>query len=275
MLLWGERKRGEANMSVLSHLTQLSSRLVISDVEDIKIERSIETLSSRVSNYFGTEIRRHFIFGSYNRSTILPRVIDEESDIDYMVVFNNNQGFKPNTFLDKLRRFVSYKYSTSEIHRSYPTIVLELNHIKFELVPATLSIWNSLRIPAPSKHYEEWIDTDPNSFNAELTRKNQVSASQIKPLIRLMKYWNAKNGSHLYSYILEKHLVEQPYMFCYNLKDYVNSAIFNLPFNYENAQSYREKVERARRIMGNVISLENAGRTIDAETEIKKLFPSF
>jgi len=54
-----------------------------------------------------------------------------------MVIFNiyDGQG-KPQTYLDRLRELAEVKYSTSEISQSNPTIVLALNHIKFELVPA-------------------------------------------------------------------------------------------------------------------------------------------
>ena len=81
-------------------------------------------------------IEEKFNFGSYTRVTILQRKADEESDVDYMVVFDNSNNYTPQTFLDRLKRFAETKYSTSEIYQSSPTIVLELNNIKFELVPA-------------------------------------------------------------------------------------------------------------------------------------------
>jgi hypothetical protein len=61
--------------------------------------------------------------------------MDEKSDIDYMVVFSD-RDYQPQTYLDRLRRFTEYYYQKSEIKQSHPTIQLELNHIRFELVPA-------------------------------------------------------------------------------------------------------------------------------------------
>ena len=81
-----------------------------------------------------------------------------------MVVFNNGFGYKPETFFRKLKDFAKAKYSTSEIYRDSPTIVLELNHIKFELVPAysSSSYWSKqYNIPAPRSAYADWIPTDP------------------------------------------------------------------------------------------------------------------
>jgi hypothetical protein len=156
-------------MSVQSFLDDLASKLVIKEDEKLKINTSISTLSNRISSYFGSLISDQFKFGSYTRGTILPRKADSHSDIDYMIVFNNPYKYKPQTFLNHLKSFVEAYYQKSEIYQSYPTIALELQHIKFELVPATKDWWGTLRIPSPSNVYEDWITTDPNGFNNQLT----------------------------------------------------------------------------------------------------------
>lgn len=121
-------------MSVNSYLSDCASNLVLSTNEKDSINTSINTLETRLNSYFGSDIEEQFKFGSYTRVTILPRKVDENSDVDYMIVFDNSNNYKPQTFLDRLKRFAETKYSTSEIYQSSPTIVLELNKIKFELV---------------------------------------------------------------------------------------------------------------------------------------------
>ena len=123
-------------MSVNTYLSDSASNLVLSTKEKESITTSINTLEIRLESYFGANIEEKFKFGSYTRVTILPRKVDEESDVDYMVVFDNSNNYTPQTFLDRLKRFAETKYSTSEIYQLSPTIVLELNNIKFELVPA-------------------------------------------------------------------------------------------------------------------------------------------
>ena len=92
-------------MTVSTHLTSLGSNLVLSEDEKTSITKSITTLSSRLSAYFGSNITSHFQFGSYTRGTILPRKADSNSDIDYMIVFNTSDGQKkPQTYLDRLKR---------------------------------------------------------------------------------------------------------------------------------------------------------------------------
>ena len=76
-------------MSVNSYLCLLASELVLSGNEKNSITTSIETLKRRLGSYFAQEeIKDNFIFGSYTRFTILPRKFDDESDIDFMIVFD-------------------------------------------------------------------------------------------------------------------------------------------------------------------------------------------
>ena len=84
-------------MSVNSYLTNLASSSIIRDAEKISINKSIENLQSKLKIVDSSK-SDHFIFGSHNRGTILPRTIDENSDIDYMIVFDDNSK-KPQSYL--------------------------------------------------------------------------------------------------------------------------------------------------------------------------------
>jgi hypothetical protein len=201
--------------------------------------------------------------------TILPRKADSRSDIDYMIVFDNNNGYKPQTFIDRLKRFAEAKYSTSEIAQSHPTVVLKLNHIKFDLVPAYENWWGVLQIPAPSSSYQDWMSTDPNGFNDDLTSKNQNNSNLIKPMIRLVKYWNAQNGYVYDSFLLEKSMVANSYWSCYNLKDYFFEAINDLQ-TWDLPQYKKDKVQRAQDIAAKTKEYEEDDMPASAESEIKK-----
>lgn len=129
-------------MSVLSYLTNLSSQLVLSTDERINISVSLGFLKTRLNNWSHSgDILEQEVFGSYDRDTILPRKYDEGSDVDYMIVFKNPNNYQPETFRGWLKKFAEDKYTRSEIYLDYPTTVLELSHIKFELVPAVKPMW--------------------------------------------------------------------------------------------------------------------------------------
>lgn len=257
-----------AEMSVLSYLQKRSSDAVLSGTEKTSITTSISTLQSRLNSYFGSALSTHFKFGSSTRDTILPRSMDARSDIDYMVVFAEG-GYKPQTYLDRLKRFVEAKYQTSELYQSSPTMVLELNHIRFELVPALKGYYSGYQIPDGANG---WQSTDPNDFNERLSTKNAAEGYHLKPVIRLAKYWNAKNGYVFDSYGLEKWIVEQWYFLCSNQRDYL-FAIFEKLALPTDTQWRKDKVQRGKDIVSEVKRLEAAEMPFTAEAEVKKLIP--
>ncbi|MBE9053181.1 nucleotidyltransferase [Nostocales cyanobacterium LEGE 11386] len=260
-------------MSVNSHLTSLASTLVLSDEEKLSISTSINTLSSRLTSHFSNTVTSHFQFGSSTRGTILPRKVDNHSDIDYMVVFNISDGQKkPQTYLDRLRRFVELKYSRSEIYQSHPTIVLSLNHINFELVPA---IYNyNYQIPSPASSWLEWTSTDPLGTNQLLQDKNKNNNYQIKPLVRLVKYWNTCKGHPFPSFSIEQHILSRSFSQCSLLKDYFYEFWSGFNCTYDTAQYIKDMVNSAKQYAIKAKEYENNNMPIHAEMEIKKIVPS-
>lgn len=256
-------------MSVLSFLTDTARNAVLSSTEQSLIATSITTLQSRMALHFDSDvIKQHFRFGSSTRGTILPRSMDEHSDIDYMVVFSENNA-TPQTYLNRLKAFVEKRYGSSEIYQSNPTIVLELNHIKFDLVPATTTWLDELQIPNTSGG---WVTTNPNSFNATLEAKNKEHKSLIKPTIRLFKYWNAASGFPFESFTMEKWVCGLNYWWLTNQKDYFFSVIDNLSTNWQYSKWVNDEITRAKNIVNKVKQYEKDEMPVSAETEIKKLF---
>jgi predicted nucleotidyltransferase len=251
----------------------LGSNLVLSEDEKTSITKSITTLSSRLSAYFGSNITSHFQFGSYTRGTILPRKADSNSDIDYMIVFNTSDGQKkPQTYLDRLKRFAEAKYSTSEIYQSSPTIVLSLNHIKFELVPA---IYNyAYQIPSPSSSWMEWMSTDPLGANQALQDKNKAENYQIKPLVRLIKYWNSTQGHLFTSFSIEQYIVGKYFWSCTTLRDYFYAFWDDFSCADGCSQNTKDRVARAKKYAAQAKQYEADNMPASAETEIKKIVPS-
>jgi hypothetical protein len=251
----------------------LGSDLVLSTEEKSIISTSINTLSTRLSAYFGTGITSKLQFGSSIRGTILPRKADSKSDIDYMIVFDTSEGQKkPQTYLDRLKRFAESKYQTSEISQSSPTIVLSLNHIRFELVPA---IYNyDYQIPSPASSWSEWTSTDPTATNDALQNKNKTENYQIKPLVRLFKYWNASKGHPFRSFELEQYVVGKYFWSCSALKDYFYDLWSGFDCTYDTAQYIKDMVASAKEHARKAKEHEENDMPVSAESEIKKIVPA-
>lgn len=256
-------------MSVITYLQARATSAVLSSAEEASINTSIATIQSRLVSHFGKDVASHFRFGSSTRGTILPRSMDPKSDIDYMIVFAE-KNYTPQTYLDRLKRFAEKYYASSEIKQSSPSVVLQLNHIKFDLVPALAQDWwsSGFRIPDGPAN---WQDTDPNDFNKTLNEKNARESYLLKPAIRLMKFWNANGGDIYDSFGLEKYMASLGFRGVNNLREYVFSTIDGLTLNSGQPQWRKDKLARARTIVASVRALENKGLSSLAETEVKKL----
>ncbi len=255
-------------MSVNSYLQRLGSSLVLSTSEKSNISTSVDTIKSRLTSYFGDDVSGKKIYGSYARDTILPRKIDENSDVDLMVIFINPYGYKPQSFLNRLKNFAEYYYTQSEIHQSSPTIVLELNHIKFELTPAIVSN-GSYFIP---KNSSEWMYTDPDGFHSKLSDCNKNNGYKAKPVIRILKYWNIhKNYRDLASYQLEKRLADE-LMYAYfsntTYADYLYYSLEKIKYMTDSS-----RVNKAQKCIAEALELEREGYPTLAEIELEKVFP--
>lgn len=262
-------------MTASSYLKNITENAVLGSTEKESITRSEVVLHQRLTAHFGSEVKEQFRFGSFDRGTILPRSMDKFSDVDYMIVFED-KGYKPQTYLDKLKRFVDEKYTRSEVSQSHPAIKLELNHICFELVPAIRNIWY-LSIPKKDDTQQNWISTDPKDINAKLTEKNSNNKFLIKPLVRLVKYWNACNGYPYESFELEKEIIKYDFGYLsllsyYDLKSYFFEFMMSRPELWE-PQWKIDKIQRAKKIIEEVKRLEKIQYFALAEEEIKKLIP--
>ncbi|WP_409029332.1 SMODS domain-containing nucleotidyltransferase [Gracilimonas sediminicola] len=269
-------------MTINSYLTSIANQAIVRDDEKQNIKRSISTLSDRLNKYFGSEITNHFQFGSSSRDTMMPRKMDGNSDVDYMIVFKDD-SYRPQTYLDKLRRFADMKYSRSEIKQSHPTIILSLSHIHFELVPALSSFWRAAeyRIPDKASSYDDWVRTSPLVLETNLVTSNKENNYLIKPLIRLMKYWNAVNNYPFRSYDLEEKILKNfdvnPFMFQYSsnekLEDYFYEFVIGITNSWSDPDWKRKKFGRLKDRVDVIKRLKKKGHENDAVDILKNIFP--
>jgi predicted nucleotidyltransferase len=254
-------------MSVLTHLQSTVGAIKIADWERTSIDTSIRTLSTKLGNHF-TNLHSKFVFGSYDRKTILRRSKDPNSDVDYMVVFDDGANFQPQTLMTRLKTFAEANYTRNEIKQSSPTIIIELSSIKFELAPAYVS-WGTYYIPAPASSYSNWISTDPSGIKTELDNKHRANSYLIKDLIQLLKYWNVKNGKIYSSYAIERYVLDKWFFSCTNLKEYFYSAVEGISTSGLSI-SNSSKVNTLKRVVAKTKEYDADGRPATAEIEMKK-----
>ena len=203
---------GNINNYLNNKLKELSNSAYISkeNIESYKIETSIDNIIKSLRSYFDKYfINNITIFGSYKRGTILPRYYDDNSDIDIMIVFNTKDfnKFKPETYRDYIKEFAENTYPRSFVCKDVPSIVIKLNHINFDLVPAKIEYFlgNEIYIPDTDN---KWQKTDLSGFDGVLTEINKKNDNIVKPVIRLLKLWNCGNNYPYLSFYLEQLIVK-------------------------------------------------------------------
>lgn len=262
-------------LSINNYLQKIANKLFISysSVEKEKVNRSIRAIEFRLNDYFDDQIKDIIIFGSHTRGTILPRKYDSNSDIDIMIVFNTDDypTKKPETYRNNLKEFADNRYRTSFSSKDLPSVILELQNIKFDLVPAIVEhSWFSETIYIP-KSGNNWQETDPNGFNTELTDANQKYNNIVKPIIRLLKYWNTKNGSPYESFELEQIIADMNFKGD-NLQTGFFYAIDNLP-TWRRSNTIKGKVEVLINHKDWLIEYLEKEDSVKAKNRLHKILP--
>lgn len=244
---------------VNNFLKRISSELLIksNSITGINISRSLKILDKNLKEHFANELHFLNVFGSYARGTILPRQFDKNSDIDILIGFRTNDSkLKPESYRERLLKFALKYYPSAKIMKDHPSIVIELNHINFDLVPGIFDngvFYDSIEIPDKDGG---WMETEPAQFNKKLTDANTSYKSIVKPIVRFLKAWNANERYPFYSFELESAIVDMSFSgdsfatgFLYAIDNLPTNSLSNVSSKKvdvlrNNAKWVREYLER-------------------------------
>lgn len=223
-------------ISINNRLTNFAQKELVlgySDPERERINTSLDQLERVLRERLYNDVKQILRFGSFTRNTILPRIYDEQSDVDLLVIFDTSGGIKtPDTYRRNILDVLNRAYSNSFVKKDFPTVKLELNHIMFDVVPSYSDItWygNYYFIPGT---FDKWQQTTPNDINESLSKKNQDYGDNIvRNVIRLCKHWNYGEGYPFSSYEMEKWIIERTFFHGDNLYDKFLSVLTDLASN--------------------------------------------
>jgi len=233
--------------SIDPHLRNLSTffHLKKDFVELIKINLLKDIILKDLDKELGDVMHRRFIFGSYDRDTILPHSIDSKAHIDILVVFDESEHEKtPKIYRGWLKDFAHKYYKNkhgSSIVQSSPKLTIKMDTIYFNLIPAKeenqSSSNSTLYIPTDYA----WQKTDPNAACRQLIEADTKYDEIVKPIVRLMKAWNCANGYPYNPFKLELFTTSLNY---YN--DTIQSGFFyaisKLSTDWSDSQMTKDKV---------------------------------
>lgn len=195
-------------MGINDYLSILAKKLVINPDLKSKIDTSVSYLKENMWATFQDRLIDVTTFGSYDRETFIQQ--DKYADVDILVVFKT-KDYQPETYLKQIRNICEKKYSRSDIYPNHPTVVVELEHIKFEIVPSIIYSGETVKIPAPRSKELKWIASNPKEFKLTLLKRNKSNRELLLPLIRIFKYWNSLNDNPFLSYEFERFICNRSF----------------------------------------------------------------
>ncbi|MCC7303488.1 MAG: hypothetical protein IT233_12685 [Bacteroidia bacterium] len=262
------------NKTIAAYLKELADKIRLAPEEHDKIETSIKALKDKlILAFFDDGLTKVKRFGSYDRETLLTRKVDSESDVDLLITFDERK-WEPQTYLSKLKKFAEDNYPRSDKYQDHPTIVIELNHIKFELTPCvytaeTSSYYEKYAIPKRTDAGIEWIKTEPDDLKKRIAEFTNTKGMLID-LILIFKYWNVINGSVYQTLPVENWMLK-----CFDQEEGIEYNVFHVidRLNYSNSDIQNELNRKTKQMVENIELLLEKGMDDYAQMELKKIFP--
>jgi len=249
---------------IKDYLDLLNKRLLIDSATATEIDTSVSALKEKIWGEFQSRLSDVIVFGSYDRETLVTK--DPESDVDIMIIFKTKE-VQAQTYLKQLVEFGEKHYKRSEIYRDFPTVVIDMKHMKFELVPAYLDS-SDKRIPAPRSKEFKWIATNPNEFKRRLQEKSVTTKGAVVSVIKIMKYLNYLNGKPFDSFLeIERLVTNRSSSYSDIRTGYFDamSGLLSIAKTDEQKQFSKTITEKHRRL--KVLEKENISEYIKQEME--------
>jgi predicted nucleotidyltransferase len=187
-------------------------KIELTDNQRDKIKTSHKHLREKILQPLDY-ISHTFLTGSYKKKTL----INPANDIDVFVVLNGYSKYDitPNAILNKLKKDLKIRYPNTTIKQDKPCIVIDFNHVTFELTPAievnNFYEHNSFYIPEMSKNNTWQLVDNPRILEELLTTSNQNLKNRLNPLIKMMKKSKINNNIKTPSFEMEKMAIDSLY----------------------------------------------------------------
>lgn len=255
--------------SLADYLAAVAQKATLSATDKGVIAISLKTLLTRLRAEFDKyDVSRLEAFGAFTRDTSLPPAMDRESDVDVMAVFTE-AGRKPAYFIEKLKQVALLHYPRPSIAHRGHSLYIELLHTRFDLVPAL----DSLRgLQIPDKRGDGWQPCEDGG--KALRQKDAQNAGLILPLLRLAKYWNARNEHPLDAFALEQRIAAHSFaMAPKNLKAYFFDFMRGLSTLPLADVAKAERVRALRRALDDIDRTAQGGDMLGAVAKMEAILP--
>lgn len=144
-------------------------------------------------------IQNDYLSGSYARHTAIRPLddVDIVFEIDptrwkvspWRTLFTQLPA--PSAVLETFARAIRYRYPNSSVRTQRRSVGLVMEHLHIDVVPAVVDEARADWLRIPDGNEGSWIVTAPRVHADVATNVNTASGGLFKPLVRLLKGWNA------------------------------------------------------------------------------------
>jgi len=214
-------------------------KIELTDPQRLKIKNSHKHLRENILQPLDY-VSHTFLTGSYKKKTL----INPANDIDVFIVLKgySENNITPNAILNKLKKDLQKTYPNTTIKQNKPCIVIEFNHVTFELTPAIEieNYWtndNEFYIPEMSKNNTWQKVENPRILEKSLVEANQRLSQKLNPLIKMMKKCKINNNIKAPSFEMEKMAISSLYDFS-GFRDGVQQLLKVYNWTHKKYNSY-------------------------------------
>lgn len=185
-------------ISVSEAFLKFKSKLELTKTESEDAQKRHSEVRSLIKEDF--DIDRDFLTGSYGRHTKTKPL----KDIDVFFVLGGGESWRrdkpPVDTLNAFEKSLKKKYSTVEPNRRCVTVEFDKKNqtqedggqiLSIDAVPAFKT---SRGYEIPDRILGDWVETDPEVHAQQATAKNEELNKNWKPLVKMLKKWNAQAG---------------------------------------------------------------------------------
>ena len=149
------------------------------------------------SGQMASRLTGSYLSGSYSRDTAIYPL--DDVDIVFTIdpapwqdgLFGKLIRPSPEKVLESFARALRLRYPQTSVHTQRRSVRLALRHVDIDCVPAIEEGPASPFIFVPDRKDSTWIRSSPIRHKLVSTEVNVANNGLLKPLIKLLKHWNA------------------------------------------------------------------------------------
>lgn len=259
--------------TLLQCIETMISNISVSDRQEEKIKSSLSNIEGYLKNKENDlNVSRTFTTGSYERDTIIRPL----NDIDLFAVLKKDNWKdeygnlpKPQSVLTKIKNYLnSLNDYKDKVKQDRPCVTIVLSDKDFDILPSFEVVNGGYSIP--NEDLETWTYSYPELLATNLDSTHRLRKYKVKPVIKVLKYWNREHNKFIPSYHIEEtainiYLVNDFINYEEGIRLWFNNAEHHLQSNkFKSNDEYETVIKRVR---GVKEKLNNAKNELDKDKE--------